>query len=783
MKKRAIWLLVPALALGSVACKKNDEGKAPEAPAAADVTPAAATPAPTAAPAAPETKVPQVSTEERAAKLGFVKHLPQDTEVVMAFHNGSKSVERIQGGKLWKLIESEMGMGGAGMQMEDGDLEPDMGDEDFALPEEEQDVAADPEGDAGAVAIADEESASDEPFGPSALFGTEFTIALGKPVGEQTGHLLTVNRRMGYFQMRSLAKALVSAGNTGDFSVLEDAFEEQYGEALFKDLLNDPESGIALFEKMKMPPLYLAFRTSAGQREAGAQQIASLVENLGMLGEMVEPVEIEQAGQKFSGHKISGAKISASMAEDRSDMEEVMEASKVDQFLAAVAQKDLVVLSGTIGDYVILFLGSTADDLKFASEPASSLVAADALAFCDAYLSKDLAAVIYGQKAAIDTMVAASGGLADMAAGLRDGLAGQEGLGDTRDLEALLGMVAERETALRKLASNETTCTAVFFEDGLKIESLGGTDMGVVDWKSPNKLASLGDSEDVVMFANFTTEASYDEKARAYLEALMETSYAVAMKVSELPGENEDMVEFKEMAKMFDGKFRTDVVSMWEAFSNDMAEGLGNESAVIVDLNGSVPPIPGIPQAVVNDGKFPRISMLAPVVDRTKLAGSWEKVNAGTTGILAKISEVSGQSIPMQKPISSEKNGFTTWFFSLPFFNDDFMPSVTVGDQWFAASTSKNQALDLLGKAAKGGETRNGLYFCMNFKAFQKFSSEMLEVIEKNQAAIPGADSMSAEDWKKAAKAIESLSDLDRLTAHSRKENGALRTSIHLKTR
>ena len=36
----------------------------------------------------------------------------------------------------------------------------------------------------------------------------------------------------------------------------------------------------------------------------------------------------------------------------------------------------------------------------------------------------------------------------------------------------------------------------------------------------------------------------------------------------------------------------------------------------------------------------------------------------------------------MQKPMSSEKDGFTTWFFSMPFFNDDFLPSVTVGDKW-----------------------------------------------------------------------------------------------------
>ena len=61
----------------------------------------------------------------------------------------------------------------------------------------------------------------------------------------------------------------------------------------------------------------------------------------------------------------------------------------------------------------------------------------------------------------------------------------------------------------------------------------------------------------------------------------------------------------------------------------------------------------------------------------------------------------------MQKPMSSDKDGSTTWFFPMPFFNDDFLPSVTVNDNWFAASSSKLQAVDLLDKAAKGGKPGN----------------------------------------------------------------------------
>jgi hypothetical protein len=744
MKKRAIWMLVPAVVLGLGACGKKEE--AAKAPAAPSPVEAPAQPEPEAP--APVVEAPALSVEERAAKLGFAKYLPQDTEAVISFHNGTKAASRVKGSRIWKLVEEQMGIEGLEDAVEDDDK------------------PADPA----------------EPAGPAALFGTEFTAALGKSTGEQTANLATANRRMGYFQMRSLSKAFAAAAKSGDFSNMQEALEELQGEQLFKDLLADSESGVALIEKMKMPPLCIAFK-AGGEKTAGAsQQLAALVENLGMLGEMVEPVEVEKAGQKFAGHKISGAKLSEQMAEDREGIEETLDAAVVDKLLAAIAKKDLVVLSGTLGDYAVLFIGGSADDLSFATDTASSLVASDALAFSDAYVTKELAAVIYSQKESMDRIIAAAGGMSDMVGGLRDGLAGAEGLGDTRDIEALLGMVAERETALRKLAGNDTLGMVAFFEDGLKIESIGGTDSGALDWKSPCKLAPLGDSDDVVMFANMASGAAYDENMSALLEALMETSYAIAMKVSEAPIKDAEMAQFRDMAKMFDSKFRPDLVAMWDAFNGDFGSGLGNEMAFVVDLNGTVPAIPGIPQAVVDEGKFPRISMVAPVTDRAKIAGSWDKMNGGITSILKSVSELTGQEFPMQKPTSLGQDGFTTWFFQMPFFNDDFMPSVTVGDQWFAASTSKTQALDLVGKAAKGGETRNGLYFVMNFNSLRKFSGEMLKVVEKNSAAITGEE-MTPEQSETTAKVIEAMEDLDKLTVHSRREAGTLRTSVHFKTR
>jgi len=136
----------------------------------------------------------------------------------------------------------------------------------------------------------------------------------------------------------------------------------------------------------------------------------------------------------------------------------------------------------------------------------------------------------------------------------------------------------------------------------------------------------------------------------------------------------------------------------------------------------------------------------------------------------------------MQKPLSSEKNGNTTWFLALPFFNDDFLPSVTVGDKWFAASSSKNQALDLIAKAGSGGETRDGFYMSVNFKALESYAKDTLKLVDENAVAVIGS-ALPADRKKLISSSIDTLDDLDKLTVHSRREGAVLRSSVHFKTR
>lgn len=811
MKMRANWLIIPAVALGLGACKQKEEApKAPDAktPVAEVVSKVVETVTGT-----------KVSPEDRAAKLGFVKHLPQDTEALLTFYNGSKIAETVKGSKVWSLIQSEMNGGGAMVtpeeeNMEAEEVEPldaaqaeapgEVADDEAAVADaadgavEKEDAPADEaveKEDAPAEGATAEDAPADENVepgmplpdeeetaGPAALFGTEVTVALGKSSGEQFGNFLTFNRRQTYFQIRAIAKSFATAAKSGDFSSVIQEFAEEFSAQTTAELLKDPESGVALIEKTKLPPIYVAFRSKKEDLESSAQLIASMIANVNMFGEMFEPVTLENSGFKLEGYKLLGSKIVESFASNRESLEETLDAATVDRLFSALSKKEIIVASGTVGDYVVLFIGGSADDFKLSPDVGGSIVSSDALAFTDAYTAKDLAAISYGSKASMDTMIAAAGGISELTNGLRDGLAGAEGLGDTRDLESLFNIVTEREAALRKLAGNDSSGMVAFFEEGLKIESFGGYDSGMMDWKATNKLGHLGAGNDVFLFADMSVDATYDEKSREFLEALMETTYELAMKVTELPMEGAEYAQYQEMVKSYDAKFRPDLLALWEAYSKDFAGSLGNEGAIVVDLKGGMPTAPNIPQAIVDKAKVPRISIIAPVTDRAKLSASWEKMNTTLTGTFAKISEMTGEEIPMQKPMSSEKNGATTWFLPMPFFTDDFLPSVTVSDKWFAASSSKNQAIDLVAKADAGGATSQGFHFNVNFKALEKYAQETYQLFDANSNDLIGG-SISADQKKIVRDSIEILSGLDRLNIHSRRESGVLRTSVHFKTR
>jgi hypothetical protein len=469
------------------------------------------------------------------------------------------------------------------------------------------------------------------------------------------------------------------------------------------------------------------------------------------------------------------------LASDRESMEENMKPETVDALLASLSKKNLIFATGTIGDDVVLMIGGDEASLKLVAESKDSLGGAEKMNFVDEFGDKPLVSLSYGDQESLKTIIDQAGGVATYALGFREGIAGGE---EMRDIQELLQLFAEREKSILAMGTTSTCGMVAYLDEGFKIDSFGGYDKGAMDWNTPTRLAHLGKDSDNLLFLNYSTNAAYNEQVTEYLELIAETTYAMAMKFSALEIEDPKFAEMKQYLKFFDADFRDDMLGLYKAMSGDFMDGLGQETVFLIDMKGAMPAIPGIPQEIVNEGKAPRLAMISPVVDRKKLSNAWKIMNTHSTALLAKVSEMAEMKIPMQKPISSEKDGMITWFISMPFFQDDFLPSVTIHDDWFVASTSKTQAGELIGKAALGGDSGQGITFRMNFNVLSDYAEEMYKVVEKNaEAIIKDEDARNEFITNKSSmiKMIEASREFESFTWDVRKEDDLVRSRIHFK--
>ncbi|WP_193214201.1 hypothetical protein [Luteolibacter marinus] len=739
MKSFRPWLSVlPASALVLSSCgKKEQQSAAPEAAVEVEKTPMVA-PGDTPAP-----EVKSLTAGERAAMLGIVAHLSKETESVMAVYDGKEIVNRLRTLKTWGFIR-EVAQEEEGMD-----------------PEEE---------------IADDLEAAGK------FIGQEIFMATGKGTGPQLANLMKLSQRSNYYQMRVMTEAFVEGAKEGDLSGMSQASAEAMM-GMTKELGKE----MALLEGAAMPPVLVGVKALDEESLGMAKEnLTSSLESLPqLLGEAVEPAEFTQGGAEFKGYKISGEFLASQMEESRSDIEQTLEPADVDRMIAAMKTKNLVLAAGTLGNYVMFYLGDNAEACPLVESVDDSLAANDSISFVDGYKDEKVVGFLYGEQGLVKASVA--GSLKDMALGIRDGLAGSDGLGDTRDLASLLELIGDKEESLLALASSESVGGLVVLDEGVKFEMFGGTDRGGIDFTAGHQLGGLGKGEDVMLFGNWITTPEYSKRAREYGEVIVETAYAMAEKVAGL--EIEDAGEFAGFQQgfgMFNDKFRADALGLWDALSV-AGSGLGEETALVVDLKGTMPPIPGMPQDLVDGGRFVRASVISPVTDRSKLTDSWGQIDGSLKNIFKTLSELAGEEIPMQKPISSEKNDLVTYFFSFPFFNDDFLPSVTVGDKWFVASTSKLQSLDLIAQAEAGaGGERKGMWMELDFDALRKFAAEWTTLMETKGGDAFGEMPQYAEfkeQLPRIRKGLEAFEEFDSVSVAERKEGGKLRTTLHFKVR
>lgn len=700
---------------------------------------------------AEEVVVPEATPDARAAALGYAQYLPKETQAFFGVFDGKGWVNEMRASKLGVYLEAQAAE--VGMNLDEVNEDPQAG---MML----------------------------------SLFAEEFFIAVGKGTPTQADNLTRIGESMNFHQMKMMV-SMVDTELGGDGGGMR---EDQMAMAMIKGIVEDPRGGIAVLEGSQMPPLTLGAKVSdAEQREQLVGMMAGgMAEMLAEIGPdgagFAEAVEAKRGDATFTGVRIMGDKLVALMDDsDKEEMSEVFGAANVEKIIKAASAKNLVFAVGDHAGYVVLFAGSDVEELQVAASPSDSYAASGDVAFVDGHLGKKPLMVTSISDALLNGLVKNSTWLGSLAQGVKSGLADTKNLGDTRDMEVLLDLLIKQEKELMGLFDYEATGIAVVRDEGLKMEFYGGHNAPNLDLKSGRNYASLGEREGVFMFSNWIGNEDYSDKAFEYLDTVGEIGYLAASRASKLDISDPDFEQFKEGFGMFDTMIKADLLELWGAVRGDLGDGLGGEGAFIIDMKGALPTVPGIPQVIADEGKAPRIGFVKPVEDREKISSSWKRINGAAENILKTISEMSGENIPMQKPMSSEKDDLQTWFMVIPFQNDDFVPSVSVDDQNFFLSTSKSFVQDMSASLKDSGDAgAAGAYSVIDLNVLRDYIGEWIALVDKNAEELFGGPDGAAGfrgELPKVREAISATSDLDTITMRTRMVNGKLRSTLHFKVK
>ena len=701
-------------------------------------------------PAKEDTVVKSLTAAERAENLGFAQYLPKNTPLYTAIFNGKEAFTR--------LLATPIG----------GFIQERMAEEGMSF---------------------DEVMETSELKSMLSIYSEEYFVSYGEGSGEAVNSAIGLYEQVLYY----LSKSGVWAAN----SYIRDGKNIQ-PESLFLPLEKGPLKGapadlIQFLSQTKMPAVIQGSKASdLDTRNEVLAYYEQMISIFGLMGEAAEPITIKRGESEFSGFKVSGAKLAEMIGDEQKDKLKIfIKEGEIEGFIEALKGQSLSVATGVKDDYVILFYGASEDQLVFAESVEDSICIRDEFNDLDPYLTKDFISVGYSDESVTKDIKSVENLLVkllnSLVNGAKDALGSAESFGDTSDVEALLGSLVDQGNAMSSMFSHIDRSSVLYMEDGLKLESFGGSNIPSIDFKPEHKLSSLAQGENTLLFANWTSNEDYNTKVKEYIETLVASKYLIAQRIAGLDIDSTKFAQFALGLGMFDQVAKEDLVSIWKATSEDMAAGLGSETAFIIDMNGTLPKLPNIPKAMIDNGKIPRLAYVSTVNDRDQLKVAWGKINTSLENILTTVGQARGQQIPMQEPMSSDKGGLTTWSFPIPFQNNNFMAALSVSDDLFVASTSKTFSESLSENYKKGGgEKRKGAWIHADLKTLHAYSDEMFNLTNDNLEEFFPTE-FAREDFianKPMIKdVLKQLSSVESFTSHIRLEGGKTRISAHLEVK
>ena len=623
--------------------------------------------------------------EKEAKPFGLVSKLTQDTEIIFGLTHFEEFANEIGKSNTWKKIIELLDLQ-AGFDISD---------------------------------LAEPWGAAMDVIGEDAFFG------FGKGTAANLDRLTKLSDEYNKISYEVAGSQLLSELGFGG--------NESSPEELMKDLLDQllgDENGE--FEKTLNELQLPAFIAGA---KVGDGMAAQLVGQFSAMEDQLPPFVLTSEfdvseGVTFRSWSVAAKDVFDDNARDQM-RQEIGDEKLAEKLEEIIDSKKVEVSFGAHGDFLIVGFGPDHSHIKFVENEDDSLMAISDFQFAKGYADKKILAYNYFSKEALSAFNS-PGQFSSLTEGLAEIL---KSINEEIDIEKIIPLVSKLGKQLDDATklNIDSTAGVLYREDGLKWASIGGASVPGVDTNVPLKLAPAV-SEDAFLLINTAEKIDSRKNSIATFETVAQILHGAGQTAIQFQGDQ----QVAEMFEMFDGMFRPKLLKIWSIFKSKVANGLGSEGGIVVDLKGSMPKIPGVPAEFVKNGKVPRISIFNSVKNRKHLAEAWEQLVPAINEIAAAIpGQEPGQEFQIPDTLSMDGKNLTTHFIGLPFVSNDFLPSLSISDELFFLSTSK-KATDELSAAIIENKNNdmNGLVLRVNVEQLIQFANAWIGLIEKSEDLV-----------------------------------------------
>jgi hypothetical protein len=212
-----------------------------------------------------------------------------------------------------------------------------------------------------------------------------------------------------------------------------------------------------------------------------------------------------------------------------------------------------------------------------------------------------------------------------------------------------------------------------------------------------------------------------------------------------------------------------------------LGKALGDNSAMLVDLNGTMPPLPNAPKMVLDGGKMPRIAIVMDLKDRAALGEAWKGFEKLIKQGIAMIP--AGADAPtVPAPRVKTEGDLEIHYIELPVQLGDMLPHIAISKDKWIMSTSQSYSAELA-KQAASGTLKTDTEMRMNTGSLATFAEHWMKLAASNPSEFFQNPS-AAEDFQKNKEMIDTAIRLVRavksMSIQMGEEGGKTHTTMSL---